>query len=90
MSASGKPIIANDTHLAFSAPGTWYAAVIKSNNWNVAGFTMPGIPAVVIGKNQNISWAITNVMADDADFYIEKFDSFKKNYFLMENGKILN
>jgi penicillin amidase len=25
-SVSGKPIIANDPHLAFSAPGKWYAA----------------------------------------------------------------
>ena len=30
MSASGKPIIANDPHLAYRAPGIWYAAVIKS------------------------------------------------------------
>ena len=44
MSASGKPIIANDTHLTFSAPVKWFTAVIKVVNWNVAGFTLPGIP----------------------------------------------
>jgi len=81
MSASGKPIIANDPHLAYSAPGRWYFAMIRSNDWNVEGFTIPGLPAIVIGKNQNISWALTNVMADDADFYVEKIDTSGKNYF---------
>ncbi len=81
-SFSGKPIIANDPHLAFSAPGKWYAVVINSNDWNAAGVTLPGVPGIVIGKNQNISWALTNLMNDDADYYYEKIDSSGKNYFL--------
>ena len=84
-SVSGKPIIANDTHLHFSAPDKWFAAVIRSDNWNAGGFTLPGIPAVIIGKNENISWTVTNIMLDDADFYIEKIDSTGKNY--LYNGE---
>ena len=80
MSVSGKPIIANDTHLHYTAPSQWFAAVIKSYSWNAAGVTLPGVPAVIIGKNNNISWTATNIMLDDADFYIEKLDSTKKNY----------
>ncbi len=82
MSASGKPIIANDPHLAFTAPARWYFAIIRSKDWNAEGFTIPGLPAIVIGKNQNIAWAMTNVMADDADFYVEKVDSTGQNYLL--------
>lgn len=89
-SVSGKPIIANDPHLSFTAPGKWYFAIIKSRNWNTEGFTLPGMPAVVIGKNQNISWVMTNVMADDADFYIEKFDSSGNNYLLNNQWKPLS
>jgi penicillin amidase len=81
-SVSGKPIIANDPHLAFSAPGKWFAAVIKNKNWEAAGVTLPGVPGIVIGKGENISWALTNVMNDDADFYIEKLDSTKSKYFI--------
>ncbi len=81
MSASGKPVIANDTHLAFSAPDKWFTAVIKAGNWDAAGFTLPGIPGIVIGKNKSIAWTMTNVMADDADFYSEKIDSSGKKYF---------
>lgn len=96
MSSSGKPIIANDPHLAFSAPGKFYAAVIKSkdlNNdktgWNAAGVTIPGVPGIVIGKNEDIAWTMTNIMNDDADFYIEKIDSSGKNYFLNNTWKEL-
>ncbi|MCH7827939.1 MAG: penicillin acylase family protein, partial [Bacteroidetes bacterium] len=88
MSESGKPIIANDTHLAFSAPDKWFAAVIKAGNLDAAGFTLPGIPGIVIGKNKSIAWAMTNIMADDADFYSEKIDSSGKKYFY--DGKWFN
>ena len=91
-SFSGYPIIANDPHLAFSAPGKWYAAVIKSNGWNAAGVTLPGVPGVVIGKGENISWVLTNVMNDDSDFYVEKLDTSKTKYLLdgqWQNLKII-
>ena len=91
-SVSGKPIIANDPHLAFSAPGKWYAAVIKSKTWNAAGVTLPGVPGVVIGKGDKISWVLTNVMNDDADFYVEKLDTSKTKYFIdgqWQNLKII-
>ncbi len=81
LSASGKPIIANDTHLAFSAPCRWYVASINTNDMNVTGFTLPGVPGVIIGKNNNIAWALTNIMEDDADFYLEKLDSTRTKYF---------
>lgn len=89
-SVSGKPIIANDPHLAFSAPGKWYAAVIKSPGWSTAGVTLPGVPGVVIGKGENISWVLTNVMNDDSDFYVEKLDSAKTKYYVDNEWKKLN
>ena len=89
-SSSGLPIIANDTHLHFSAPSRWYAAVIRGGDWNVEGFTIPGAPAVVVGKNQNISWGVTNIMLDDADFYVEKLDSTQKKYLFNDEWKSLD
>jgi penicillin amidase len=89
MSASGKPIIANDPHLAYRAPGIWYAAVIKSPSWNAAGVTLPGVPGIVIGKNDNISWTLTNIMTDETDFYFETLDSSRTKYKLDDNWKDL-
>lgn len=88
-SASGKPIIANDPHLAFQAPGKWYAVVIRSKELNVEGITLAGVPGVIVGKNKNISWVLTNVMADEADFYLEKIDIKKKKYLVDNEWKNL-
>jgi penicillin amidase len=82
MSASGKPIIANDPHLAYRAPGIWYTAVIKSPSWNAAGVTLPGVPGIVIGKNDTISWTLTSIMTDETDFYFETLDSSRTKYLL--------
>ncbi len=82
LSASGKTIIANDPHLFLQAPGIWYIAVINCKDWNSSGVTLPGTPFITIGKNNFISWVLTNVMADDSDFYIEKIDVTCKKYLL--------
>jgi len=84
-SVSGKPIIANDPHLSLETPGKWYFAAIKTNDLQAEGFTLPGTPGIVIGKNQSISWTMTNIMTDDCDFYIEHLDSAKKKYLV--NGE---
>ncbi|NNG27609.1 MAG: penicillin acylase family protein, partial [Ignavibacteriaceae bacterium] len=85
LSQSGKPIIANDPHLAFRVPGLWYATVIKSPGWNVAGASLPGAPGIVIGKNENLAWTLTNIMSDDTDFYYETIDTSGTKYLL--NGE---
>lgn len=81
-SLSGKPIIANDPHLPYSVPSKWYLAVISNSNQTIAGVTLPGVPGIVIGTNNKIAWALTNLMNDETDFYYEKIDSAKKHYLL--------
>jgi len=82
LSGGGKAIVANDTHLAFQLPGHWFFAVVKGGELNIAGFTIPGLPVVTIGKNNSIVWTVTNLMLDDTYFYSEKLDSSKTNYFI--------
>ncbi|MEI7811658.1 MAG: penicillin acylase family protein [Ignavibacteria bacterium] len=79
-SEGGKPIIANDPHLALQSPGRWYAAVIRGRTWRAEGVTLPGVPGIVIGKNESISWVMTNAMLDNADFYMEQLDSAGRKY----------
>lgn len=74
--ASGKPMLANDPHLALSAPSRWYEMTIHAGNeLNVSGMTLPGIPLIIIGRNRAIAWGLTNLMADDCDFYLEDIDT---------------
>ncbi|MCK5455951.1 MAG: penicillin acylase family protein, partial [Melioribacteraceae bacterium] len=89
-SDSGSVLVANDPHLAFQAPGKFLFAVVRSKEWNAEGFSIPGLPSFIIGKNQNISWVLTNVMADDSDFYIETLDSSKTSYLLNDEWKELD
>jgi len=71
---SGKPILANDPHLALRAPALWYLAAIASPGFHVVGATIPGFPAVVLGHNARIAWGVTNVGVDDVDFVIERLN----------------
>ena len=72
--ATGKPLLANDTHLELSVPSIWYQVHLSAPGWNVAGFTFPGAPLVVIGHNDSIAWGFTNNGADVQDLYIETFN----------------
>jgi penicillin amidase len=71
---TGKPLLANDPHLAISEPGTWYEVELRTPHLHVVGFALPGIPWVIIGHNDHIAWGLTNVGADNADLYIETLD----------------
>jgi penicillin amidase len=71
---TGKPLLANDPHLAISVPSTWYEVALHSSNFDVIGFSLPGAPGVVIGHNASIAWGVTDVGADTSDLYIEQLD----------------
>ena len=74
-SATHGAILANDTHLQLECPARWYELEMRAPGLHVRGMSMAGVPAVIAGRNDSIAWGITNVMADDADFYVEQLDS---------------
>jgi penicillin amidase len=84
--ATGKPILANDTHLELSVPPIWYEIHLTCPGWNVKGFTLPGAPLVVIGHNDRIAWGFTNNGADVQDLYIETFNPAQPDEYKV-NGK---
>lgn len=70
LSASGKPILANDPHLGLSAPGVWYFMRLQVGDKMVLGGTMPGVPFVILGRNPQVAWGFTNTGPDVADLII--------------------
>jgi penicillin G amidase len=72
--ASGKPMLANDPHLGTHVPSTWYLAHMSAPDFDVIGATLPGAPAVALGRNRSIAWGATNVAADVEDLYRERLD----------------
>jgi len=72
LTATGKPIIANDPHLMLAMPSMFYQAQLKVDGGvDVAGLIIPGLPVFLIGHNQAISWVITYGMIDSVDLYQE-------------------
>lgn len=75
---TGKPLLANDPHLAPQLPSVWYQMGLhcraKSAQcpYDVAGYTFAGMPGVIIGHNDSIAWGFTNLGADVSDLYLEK------------------
>jgi len=73
-SITGRPILANDTHLALSNPSVWWEVHLVCPTINVSGFALLGIPGIPVGHNLHVAWGVTNVMVDDVDFFIEKIN----------------
>ncbi|HEY9374977.1 penicillin acylase family protein [Streptomyces sp.] len=75
---SGKPLLANDPHLAPMLPSLWYQmglhcrTVSATCRYDVAGYTFSGMPGAIIGHNTDIAWGFTNLGADVTDLYLEK------------------
>ncbi|CAN5382015.1 penicillin acylase family protein [soil metagenome] len=74
LSATGKPLLANDPHLSLSTPAIWYFAHLSAPGLNVIGATLVGLPSVVAGHNDRIAWGLTNTAPDVQDLYIERIN----------------
>lgn len=72
--ASGKPLLANDPHLAYGIPGTWHLVHLEAPGLHVTGAALPGIPCVIAGHNDRIAWGVTNMQTDVMDLYREQID----------------
>ncbi|WP_253941162.1 penicillin acylase family protein [Microbacterium sp. SYP-A9085] len=78
LTASGKPLLANDPHLGAAMPSIWHQVgltcrtVSEECPFDVAGFGFSGVPGVIIGHNRKIAWGFTNLATDVTDLYLEK------------------
>jgi penicillin amidase len=71
----GRAIVADDMHLGLRAPNIWFRARLRyadpravDGKVDVSGFTLPGLPAVVVGSNGHVAWGFTNSYIDSADW----------------------
>jgi penicillin amidase len=70
--ASGRPIVANDPHLAPSHPSHWYLARVATPDWQVAGATLLGAPGFPVGFNGQCAWGLTAGLTDNTDLFLEE------------------
>lgn len=83
---SGKPILANDPHLSLEAPILWYLARIVTPEFSVKGATVPGLPVVLLGQNNNIAWGMTTTGSDVQDLFVETVDPNNHNNYMTPSG----
>ena len=74
LSATGGPLIAGDPHLPPSMPGIWYQVSLRCGERFVRGASLPGMPGIYMGQNNDVCWTFTNVMADVEDLFVEKVE----------------
>lgn len=67
-------LLANDPHLGLTAPSIWYLARMNLESGAVIGGTIPGIPAVLVGRSQNLAWGLTSAYLDDQDLFVEELN----------------
>lgn len=72
LTATGRPIVANDTHLAPAIPPHFYLAHLTTPDWGMVGATLAGTPLFASGHNGNVAWGVTAGLVDNTDLFIEE------------------
>lgn len=83
---TGKPVLSNDTHLDHTLPSTWWLSQVEGGGFDVEGFTLPGVPGVIIGHNRFIAWGVTSAAEDVEDIFVERFASKTSDHY-RANGR---
>ncbi|MFN2188473.1 MAG: penicillin acylase family protein, partial [Candidatus Promineifilaceae bacterium] len=87
LTESGMPILADDPHMGVQAPSLWYEVGVHcapQNSdciYNFRGFSLPGVPGILIGHNDRIAWGLTNAAFDAEDTFIERINPENPNQY---------
>lgn len=79
LSASGKPLLANDPHIGFAVPAVWYEAHIRTPEHEIYGHFLAGLPFALLGQTRHHAWGVTMLMNDEIDFYREQLNPANPN-----------
>ena len=86
LTKSGKPIVANDTHLPLTMPSIWHMMHLKCPEIDGAGIAIAGVPGIIAGYNTHVGFGMTMVMADNQDIFLEKLQQKPDGlYYLYKN-----
>jgi penicillin amidase len=92
LSQTGNPILANDPHMGVLMPAIWYQVGLHCREksaecpFELRGYSLPGVPGILIGHNDRIAWGLTNASFDAEDVFIEKINPAKPDQY-EANGK---
>ena len=79
LSATGKPVVANDPHRTVTNPSLRYIVHLVAPGWNVIGAGEPPFVGVAIGHNEQLAWGLTIAGNDQEDLYVEEVNPANPN-----------
>jgi penicillin G amidase len=83
---NGKVVFANDPHIQFSQPCTWYEAHIVVPDYEVYGYYLAGTPFPLLGHNHDYAYGLTMFENDDVDLFQEEENPNNKNQYKTADG----
>jgi penicillin amidase len=86
LTASGKPLLANDPHRVIAQPSLRYIVHLVAPGWNVIGAVEPALPGVAAGHNEHIAWGFTIFGIDQQDLYVETLNPADSKLYRTEHG----
>ena len=82
----GKVIFANDPHIGFSQPCTWYEAHIVTPQYEMYGYYLAAVPFPLLGHNRDYAYGLTMFENDDVDFFQEELNPLNSKQYKTANG----
>lgn len=86
MTDSKGAYLAVDRHSAFTQPSDWYLISLRSPELHLAGASLPGVPGVLNGRNDNIAFGYTALKVDVQDLFLEQFSPQFPNKYKTPEG----
>ncbi len=72
--ASGKPLVAGDSHRGLDTPSVYYQVHITCPAFSVSGYSLPGVPgAPHFSHTEHTAFGMTHGNADYQDAFVERF-----------------
>ena len=83
-STTGNAMLASDPHIAFGTTSCWYEAHLAGGSFNTVGMAYVGVPAILMGRNADVAWGLTNNICSQRDLYLEQVDLQHPDCFLYD------
>ncbi len=74
ISDGDNALLASDPHVYFTVPADWYEVHLRGAGMDVSGASYPAVPGVLIGRNRDVAWGLTNNICSLRDLYLEEFN----------------
>ena len=84
--ASGKPLLAGDPHIDYSAPSVWYEAHLSAPGFELYGHHQALAHVALLGHNTQFGWSLTMFQNDDVDLIAEKVNPDNANQVWFRDG----